>query len=77
MQKCWHTTKDHVEKCKDCEYRYACNDCRPLAQGSDSGKRWLASSVDCLYNPYTGKWEDERVCPMRANSNDQNGIPQK
>lgn len=60
LQQCWHTTKDCVEKCKDCEYRYACTDCRPLAQGSDSQKRWLACSVDCQYNPYTGKWEEDK-----------------
>lgn len=59
LDQCWRTTKDQVEKCKDCEYRYACSDCRPLAQGSDSGKRWLACSADCPYNPYTGKWEEE------------------
>lgn len=59
LQACWQTTKDHVDKCKDCEYRYACYDCRPLAQGSDPAKRWLACSVGCLYNPYTGKWDDQ------------------
>jgi len=78
LQQCWHTTKDQVEKCKDCEYRYACTDCRPLAQGSDSEKRWLACSVDCLYNPYTGKWKDDATClTTTTNSNGQNGIPQK
>lgn len=59
LQRIWHTTKDKVEKCKDCEYRYACGDCRPLAQGSDSAKRWLACSSDCGYNPYTGVWEEK------------------
>lgn len=63
LSQCWCTTKDDVEKCKDCEYRYACADCRPLAQGSDSRKRWLACSVDCPYNPYTGKWEEDNTCP--------------
>lgn len=58
LQQCWHTTKDQVDKCKDCEYRYACADCRPLAQGTDSAKRWLACSADCPYNPHTGKWEE-------------------
>ena len=59
LDQCWRTTKDKIDKCKDCEYRYACTDCRPLAQGTDSDKRWLACSVDCPYNPYTGKWEEE------------------
>ncbi|GMB01888.1 radical SAM protein [Pelosinus sp. IPA-1] len=57
LLQCWHTTKNQILKCKDCEYRYACSDCRPLAQGSDPEKRWLASPTDCSYNPYTGTWE--------------------
>jgi radical SAM protein with 4Fe4S-binding SPASM domain len=56
LQQCWHTTKSCIEKCKDCEYHYACSDCRPLAQGSDPEKNWLASPRDCSYNPYIGKW---------------------
>lgn len=59
LQRCWGTTKDQVLKCKDCEYRYACHDCRPVAQGSDSNKNWHAPSKDCSYNPYTGVWEEE------------------
>lgn len=58
LQKCWHTTKDKVSKCQDCEYRYACFDCRPLAQSMDEKKNWLAPSPECSYNPYSGKWED-------------------
>lgn len=56
LQQCWHTTKNQVQKCKDCEYRYACTDCRPLAQGNDSEKSWLAPPTACSYNPYTGEW---------------------
>ncbi|VBB06251.1 radical sam [Lucifera butyrica] len=59
LQQCWHLTKDSIEKCKDCEYRYACHDCRPLAQGTDPAHNWLACSANCSYNPYTGKWEEE------------------
>jgi MoaA/NifB/PqqE/SkfB family radical SAM enzyme len=55
---CWHTTKDCINKCSACEYRYACSDCRPLAQGSDPEKNWLACPKNCSYNPYTGKWEN-------------------
>ncbi|HEX2925872.1 MAG TPA: SPASM domain-containing protein [Ruminiclostridium sp.] len=58
LQKYWRTTKDQVEKCMDCEYRYACCDCRPKAQGSSSDKDWFACTEDCSYNPYTGLWED-------------------
>lgn len=59
LQTCWQTTKDKIEKCRDCEYRYACPDCRPLAQSQDTARRWLAPVNECLYNPYTGKWEEE------------------
>lgn len=55
----WCTTKDCITKCKDCEYRYACYDCRPQAQGIDPQKSWQAAPADCLYNPYTGKWEED------------------
>ena len=58
LTECWHTTKDQIDKCKDCEFRYACPDCRPLAQGSDPAKNWLASSPGCSYNPYQGRWEE-------------------
>ncbi|MBI5211559.1 MAG: radical SAM protein [Elusimicrobia bacterium] len=56
LQRCWNTTKDVVEKCMDCEYRYACEDCRPLAQGQDPLKCWLSRSQGCSYDPYSGKW---------------------
>ena len=58
LNNCWHTTKDSINKCKDCEYRYACSDCRPLAQGTDPEKCWLAAPKNCSYNPITGTWEN-------------------
>lgn len=51
----WSITKDKVETCKDCEFRYACDDCRPLAEG-ETGNIY-AKYPRCLYNPYTGTWE--------------------
>jgi radical SAM protein with 4Fe4S-binding SPASM domain len=30
MDRYWLQTKDKVEVCKDCEYRYACLDCHPI-----------------------------------------------
>lgn len=50
----WKITKDHISVCKDCEYRYACHDCRPLAI-SDSGNL-LDKGSFCTYNPYDGVW---------------------
>lgn len=59
LQLCWQTSKACVTRCQDCEYRFACPDCRPLAQNLDPEKCWYAPPTDCSYNPYTGKWEDD------------------
>lgn len=57
LQSVWRTTKDAVTKCKDCEYRYACPDCRPLAQSLSPSGAWNAAPADCAYDPYTGVWK--------------------
>lgn len=45
-------SKDEVEGCKDCEYRYLCIDCRPDSiTGNLYEKPWY-----CTYNPYDGTW---------------------
>lgn len=45
-------SKDEVEGCKDCEYRYLCIDCRPDSiTGNFFEKPWY-----CTYNPYKGEW---------------------
>lgn len=50
----WGLTKDQIEVCKDCEYRYVCGDCRPLAiaRGDLHG-----SMPRCTYDPYKGQWK--------------------
>lgn len=46
-------SKNNVEGCKDCEYRYLCRDCRPDSlSGIITEKPWY-----CTYDPYQGKWE--------------------
>lgn len=50
----WYRDFSKVSFCKDCEYRFACKDCRPLAlscKGDIEDK-----NPRCLYNPYTGIW---------------------
>lgn len=53
FDKYWGISKDQIESCKECELRYACDDCRisALAQGG---------SIDskpgyCDYNPFIGE----------------------
>lgn len=46
--------KDKIESCKDCEFRYACFDCRPNSLGRElSEKPWY-----CTYEPESGEWCD-------------------
>ena len=47
--------KDCIKECSECEYRYACYDCRPNSLTDDFyDKPWF-----CTYNPKSGKWTDE------------------
>lgn len=47
--------KDHIEVCRDCEYRYCCFDCRVRAKDfldiNIHAKPWW-----CAYDPYKGQW---------------------
>lgn len=54
MLKFWGLTRDQVEVCRDCEYRYLCHDCRPWAYGFTDNL--YAKSPRCTYDPYTGEW---------------------
>ena len=54
-------SKDEVNSCKDCEYRYVCRDCRPDSlTGEVSEKPWY-----CTYDPYTGQWESFEAFKQR------------
>lgn len=55
IEKYWNLTLDSVEKCKACEFRYACTDCRALEEkltGDLYGKKL------CNYDPEKGIWAD-------------------
>ena len=47
----WNLSMDCIEICKDCEYRYACSDCRPICEGKNK------KTGKCKDNPYKGLWE--------------------
>ncbi len=64
-QTIWKLSKDRIPTCRDCEYRYACNDCLPLSNGNATnlGQQQAGSGIKdpcCLYDPYEGKWGDAR-----------------
>lgn len=51
----WSITKDKVNECSVCEFRYACDDCRPLSLGE--GKGLLGKYPRCLYDPLSCQWQ--------------------
>ncbi len=64
----WRITLDDVEVCKDCEYRYACFDCRALPYSIT--KNLFARLPACAYNPYSGQWKksdlkEECIMPIK------------
>lgn len=48
----WTITKDQISVCRDCEFRYACTDCRAYTENGEA----LAKPSSCTYNPYTAQW---------------------
>ncbi|HLP46670.1 MAG TPA: radical SAM protein [Candidatus Kapabacteria bacterium] len=49
----WYHTKNEVDICRTCEFRYACSDCRL----SDSiGGNLVGRNKYCGYHPDTGEW---------------------
>lgn len=55
----WYITKDKIEKCKECELRYFCIDCREKAQRENNGNLYTAN-LYCNYNPQTGIWKEDQ-----------------
>ncbi|MBP1631538.1 MAG: gwsS [Bacteroidetes bacterium] len=56
FKKYWYITKDKIEVCKDCEYRYICTDCRAYIKNHNN---IYSQPAKCKYNPYIAKWEGE------------------
>ncbi len=54
----WGLCVDKIEICQNCEYRYACRDCRPVALGQTG--RLNGKTTRCLYDPYQGVWKSQQ-----------------
>jgi SPASM domain peptide maturase of grasp-with-spasm system len=52
----WHISKNQVDVCKDCEFRYVCVDCRAFLEQQDNP---FSKPGRCNYNPYEERWMDE------------------
>lgn len=53
LQELWIISKDKIDICKDCEFRYMCIDNRiPIKRNNNS----FFFNLECSYNPYISKW---------------------
>lgn len=63
FQSAWRARKDEIKVCQDCQYRYACTDCRAFLEDPDSED---SKPLKCGYDPYTDSWTDWRGRPGAA-----------
>ena len=54
----WYIKKDDIKKCKDCEYRYMCLDCRIYITDPHDP---FSAPAKCNYNPCTNKWQKKSI----------------
>ena len=71
FKKYWNITKDKIEVCKDCEFRYICTDCRAYLENPENE---YSKPLKCGYNPYTNVWEDWSTHPLKQEAIDFYGI---
>ncbi len=67
FKKYWNLTKDEIDVCKDCEFRYLCTDCRAYTERGYENHKVVDRSkpLKCGYSPYTGVWEEWSTNPLK------------
>lgn len=65
FKKLWTVTKDQIDVCKECEFRYVCTDCRAFV---DNPEDELSKPLKCGYDPYTNEWEEWSTNPLKQNA---------
>jgi len=63
FQKVWQIRKDDIAKCKDCEFRHICTDCRAYLE--NPGDQYSAP-LKCGYDPNTNVWEEWSINPLKG-----------
>lgn len=61
----WNITKDTISKCKDCEFRRVCTDCRAYLENPED---IYSAPLKCGYDPHTGIWEEWSTNPIKQQS---------
>lgn len=71
FQKVWHIKKDEISKCKDCEFRHICTDCRAYIENPEDQ---YSAPLKCGYNPYTCEWEEWSTNPLKQKAIEHYGM---
>ncbi len=71
FKKYWNITKDQIEVCKDCEFRYICTDCRAYRKNPEN---IYSKPLKCGYNPYKAKWAEWSKNPLKQKAIDFYGM---
>lgn len=62
FKKYWTITKNEIDICRDCEFRYVCTDCRAYTEDPNSD---YSKPLKCGYSPYTNEWSEWSTNPMK------------
>lgn len=65
VKKYWNIIKDEVSVCKDCEFRYACTDCRAYIEDP---KDIYSKPLKCGYDPYSAQWKEWSDNPLKLSA---------
>lgn len=71
FKKYWNIIKDEITKCKDCEFRHVCTDCRAYIDNPDD---IYSAPLKCGYDPYTCTWEEWSSNPLKQKAIDYYGM---
>ncbi|WP_417197753.1 grasp-with-spasm system SPASM domain peptide maturase [Bizionia sp.] len=71
FKKYWNITKDQIDVCKDCEFRYICTDCRAYTENPEDH---YSKPLKCGYNPYTNVWEEWSTNPLKEKAIEYYGM---
>jgi len=66
----WDLSKNSIDTCKDCQFRYICTDCRAYIEKPNN---IYSKPLKCGYDPYTNKWEKWSSLPIKKNAIDKYG----
>ena len=55
-RKCWFMDFSKIQICRDCEFRFVCHDCRPVAAAVTGN--FCGKNPRCRYDVYSGIWRE-------------------